>query len=79
MLGVTTHYLDKQLYIKTVLLGLRPMYGAHSGVTIAEELLTVMRDFKISDRVGYFVVDNASNNDAALRQIAKEIDIDPSR
>ncbi|KAM0708529.1 hypothetical protein Q7P35_005181 [Cladosporium inversicolor] len=79
MLGVTAHYLDEQLHVKTVLLGLRPMYGAHSGVAIAEELLTVMRDFKISDRVGYFVADNASNNDAALRQIAKEIDIDPSR
>jgi hypothetical protein len=79
MLGVTAHYLDEQLRVKTVLLGLRPMYGAHSCVAIAEELLTVMRDFKISDRVGYFVADNASNNDAALRQIAKEIDVDPSR
>lgn len=79
MLGVTAHYLDEQLRVKTVLLGLRPMYGAHSGVAIAEELMTVMRDFKISDRVGYFVADNASNNDAALREIAKEIDIDPLR
>jgi len=79
MLGVTAHYLDEQLRVKTVLLGLRPMYGAHSGAAIAEELLTVMRDFEISDRVGYFVADNASNNDAALRQIAKEIDVDPSR
>lgn len=41
MLGVTAHYLDEQLHVKTVLLGLRPMYGAHSGVAIAEELLTV--------------------------------------
>lgn len=65
--------------MKTVLLGLRPMYGAHNGVAIAEELLTVMRDFKISDRVGYFVADNASNNDAALREIAKEIDVDTLR
>lgn len=43
------------------------MYGAHSGAAIAEELLYVMREFKISDRVGYFVADNASNNDAAFR------------
>jgi hypothetical protein len=38
-----------------------------------------MREFKISDRVGYFVADNALNNDIALREIAKEIDIDPLR
>lgn len=79
MLGVTAHYLDEQLRVKTVLLGLRPMYGAHSGVAIAEELLTVMREFKISDRVGYLVADNASNNDTVLREIAKEIDVDPLR
>lgn len=77
MLGVTAHYLDEQLRVKTVLLGLRPMYGAHSGAAIAEELLALMREFKISDRVGYFVADNASNNDAALREMAKEIDIEP--
>lgn len=79
MLGVTAHYLDEQLRVKTVLLGLRPMYGAHSGVAIAEELLTVMRDSKISDRIEYFVAANASNIDTALRQIAKEIDVDPLR
>ena len=53
ILGITTHYLDEHLRTKTVLLGLRPIYGAHSGVAIAEQLLAVMRDFKISDRVGY--------------------------
>jgi hypothetical protein len=79
MLGVTAHYLDEQLRIKTVLLGLRPMYGAHSGTAIAEELLAIMREFKISDRIGYFVADNASNNDTALREMAKEIDVDPLR
>lgn len=79
MLGVTAHYLDAHLRVKTVFLGLKPMYGAHSGAAMAEELLTVMRDFKISDRVGYLVADNASNNDAALHEIAKEIDVDPLR
>ena len=38
-----------------------------------------MRDFKISDRIGYFVADNASNNDSALRQIAKDIFCLPDR
>ena len=79
MLGITAHYLDERLRVKTVLLGLKPMYGAHSGVAIAEELLTTMREFKISDRVGYFIADNASNNDTALQEVAKEIDIDPLR
>ena len=65
--------------MRNVLLGLKLMYGAHSGVAIAEEMLATMREFKVSDRIGYFVADNASNNDCALREIAKEIDIDPAR
>jgi hypothetical protein len=77
MLGITAHYLDEQLRAKTVLLGLKPMYGAHTGTAIAEELLATMREFKISDRIGYFVADSASNNDAALHEIAREIDIKP--
>ena len=79
MLGITAHYLDERLRVKTVLLGLKPMYGAHNGVAIAEELLVTMREFKISDRVGFFIADNASNNDTALQEVAKEIDIDPLR
>ena len=65
--------------MKNVLLGLKPMYGAHSGVAMAEEMLAIMREFKVSDRIGYFVADNAANNNCALREIAKEIDVDPVR
>ena len=32
MLGITAHYLDEHLQVRNVLLGLKPMYGAHSGV-----------------------------------------------
>ena len=79
MLGITAHYLDKQLRVKTVLLGLKPMYGAHTGTAIAEELLPTMREFRISDRIGYFVADNTSNNDAAVHEIAKKIGIKPAQ
>ncbi|GAB7332945.1 hypothetical protein MBLNU13_g04651t2 [Cladosporium sp. NU13] len=78
MLGVATQYVDEQLRVKAILLGLGPMYGAYGGFAIADEVSTVMRDFKISDHIGYFAADNASNNDSALRHIAKEIDFDPS-
>ncbi|GAB7332944.1 hypothetical protein MBLNU13_g04651t1 [Cladosporium sp. NU13] len=79
MLGVATQYVDEQLRVKAILLGLGPMYGAYGGFAIADEVSTVMRDFKISDHIGYFAADNASNNDSALRHIAKEIDFDPVR
>ena len=79
MLGITAHYLDEDLRAKSVLLGLIPMYGAHCGSTVAEQLLTTMREYKVSDRLGYFIADNASNNDTALCQVAQELDVKPAR
>jgi hypothetical protein len=74
MLGVTAHYLDEQLRVKTFLLGLSgPRWRCNCrGATDCYARL------QISDRIDYFVADNALNNDVALRQIAKEIDVDPS-
>lgn len=53
------------------------MYGAYTSVAITEELLVTIRKFKVSDRISYFVADNASNNDATLHEIAREINIKP--
>lgn len=76
LLGIMAHYLDKHLKLKSVLLGLRPSYS-HTGENIAESLLGVLREYQVSDKVGYFVADNAKNNDAALRTLAKDLSIDP--
>ena len=38
-------------------------------------LLSVLREYKISDKIGYFITDNAANNDAALRLLSYHIDV----
>jgi hypothetical protein len=77
LLGVVAHYLDKELKLKTVLLALKPSYG-HHGEELQETLLAVLREYKISDKIGYFVADNASNNDAALQLLSQHIDLKPA-
>jgi hypothetical protein len=42
-------------------------------------LLSVLREYKISDKIGYFIADNAANNDAALRLLSHHIDVKPAR
>lgn len=69
-------YLNKDLKLKSVLLGLRSSYS-HTGDNIGESLLGVLREYQVSDKVGYFVADNANNNDAALRRLANDLSVDP--
>jgi hypothetical protein len=52
LLGILAHYLDHDLTPHTVLLGLRETFGSHSGDNMSEHLLAVLREFKITNRVG---------------------------
>ncbi|TKA70467.1 hypothetical protein B0A49_11647 [Cryomyces minteri] len=75
LLGVVGHYLDKDIKLRTVLLGLPLVLGQHSGENIARYLLSVINDFSIGNKLGYSVADNATNNDTCLTELAKDLDI----
>ncbi|GAB7336407.1 hypothetical protein MBLNU13_g09125t1 [Cladosporium sp. NU13] len=76
-LGVTANYLDASLCPRAILLGLRDTRGSHSGESIAEEVLRVINDFDIAEKVEYFMADNATANDRAVRVLSGSLDIDP--
>jgi hypothetical protein len=39
---------------------------------MAKEVLQVLREYEISNRFGYFILNNASSNDTAVKVILKE-------
>jgi hypothetical protein len=45
----------------------------HTGENIAAEMLEIIRSFNIEDKVGYFTLDNAGNNDTAMEIIGREL------
>lgn len=51
----------------------------HDAQELQDTLLSVLQEYKISDKIGYFIADNASNNDAALRLLSHHIDIKPAK
>jgi hypothetical protein len=66
LLAVVAHYTNRQYQVQTRLLALRRLHGEHSGENQAGILIEVLKDFEITDRLGYFVTDNASNNDTTV-------------
>ena len=55
------------------MLGLPELHGAHSGNNIASVVSATMQSFGVdAKKVGYFVLDNAYNNDTAVAALADE-------
>ncbi|EAQ90620.1 hypothetical protein CHGG_02555 [Chaetomium globosum CBS 148.51] len=54
-------------------LSLYGMSDRHTGENIAEAILDVIRNYGIEKKIGYFTVDNATNNDAALKIIGEKL------
>lgn len=70
--GIVAHYITNGTP-KSILLALPEQNEAHTGANIAVEVLRVIHEFKINTRIGYFVLDNASNNDTCMRELAEEL------
>jgi hypothetical protein len=71
--GLCVHYLNSEGKLVDHLLGLPELHGAHTGNNIAAAATTILRLFGVDNAsVGYFVLDNASNNDTAVESLAEE-------
>jgi hypothetical protein len=72
LLAIVAHFinLDSRQLCKA-LLALRELEGANSGEAIAETFLRLINSYGIQDKIGYFTLDNAYNNDTMLQAVAK--------
>jgi hypothetical protein len=71
--AIVAHWLDERCKLHTVLLDLHRFEGQHSGANQAERFWKTLDDYEIHHLVGKFNVDNATNNDTALRDIADRL------
>lgn len=80
LLGIVAHYIDHNYELKVVLLALPEINGSHSGENIAAHLLSVIERFNLCNKLGFFMADNASSNDKALKILKQSIStIDPQK
>ncbi|KAK4077569.1 hypothetical protein Purlil1_12331 [Purpureocillium lilacinum] len=77
-LGINTQFVDRSFVQHRILLGLRPLGGRHSGSSLADEVSDTLAFWQIdSDKVGYFTLDNAGNNDTCMKDLAFEHGFSP--
>ena len=73
LLGVCCHFMDPKWRIRTVILGIKRLVGSHHGVNIAPLIDDIFQRYQLDKKLGYFVMDNAGDNDTALRAVEKHL------
>lgn len=68
-LGINAQFIDKDFRLRKVLLGLPQLGGRHAGEDLAEAVSQVLIFWGLDDKVGFFTLDNATNNDTAMQAI----------
>jgi len=58
-----------ELKIMPVLLGIKEVEGKHTGANIASCISKTLDQYQIKDKTGYYVLDNASNNDSTVDKL----------
>src|ERR1700736_2423191 len=64
------HYITDSSFLEHSVLALQELDGEHSGQNQAESVIRVINDYGIALKVGYFVMDNASNNDTMIEALS---------
>ena len=73
-LGINAQFVDKNFRLRKVLLGLPHLNGRHTGKALAEEVSKVLSFWELNDKIGFFTLDNATNNDTAMEAIGHSFD-----
>jgi hypothetical protein len=71
--AAVAHFLDKDLKNRSLLIGMRRVRGSHSGENIAEAIIPIILEMGIVGNLGYFITDNATNNDVAIEVILRRL------
>jgi len=65
--------MDSDGYLHATLLSLHHFQGAHNSFNQAEHIWCTIEDYEIAPFVGMFNVDNTTNNDTTLTEIASHL------
>jgi hypothetical protein len=68
-LAITGHWTGHDYTAKTLLLAIRDITDVHDGKNIGQAVYNTMKEFSICEKIGYFMGDNASNNDTTIQSV----------
>lgn len=78
-LAITGYFIDADWVYREVLLGFKPLHGAHTGLNMSSVVLETLNNHQIQDQVFGLTSDNASNNktlaDSLQQALSNDVNI----
>ncbi|RKK07622.1 hypothetical protein BFJ65_g17827 [Fusarium oxysporum f. sp. cepae] len=74
--GITCVFRDSNNRPQKCVLGLPELTERHTGENIAGQIIEIIREYEISDKLGYFTLDNAGNNKTSMGELGLEFGFD---
>ncbi|KAJ0129434.1 Fluconazole resistance protein 1, partial [Fusarium oxysporum f. sp. albedinis] len=74
--GITCVFRDSNNRPQKCVLGLPELTERHTGENIAGQIIEIIREYDISDKLGYFTLDNAGNNKTSMGELGLEFGFD---
>jgi hypothetical protein len=56
--------------LETITFALKEVIGVHEGKNLASVFMEVIKEWGIASQLGFFVLDNAANNDTMMQHIS---------
>jgi hypothetical protein len=69
ILTIIAHWTSNIYKMEAILLAIRELEKEHIGENIAQSVYDVVKDYNIIKNLGYFMMNNAGNNDTALEEL----------
>jgi hypothetical protein len=70
ILGITAQFVNQDSKLQSVVLAMKEVEGEHTGGNMAKYVMEVIKDYKIEKQLGYFIMDNADNNDTLIASLS---------
>jgi hypothetical protein len=75
--GIVAYFADASGVIRDLPIDLLQLAGAYTGEAILTAIIKTLKVYGITrDKLGYFVLDNAANNDTAIAALSRVYDFD---
>ena len=68
-LAIVAHWISPQHILQSTVLGMKRFRGHHTGENQAHHFWDVVETYHLQEKIGYFTLNNAKNNDPAMRCI----------
>jgi hypothetical protein len=63
---VSSHFISSNWTLKSQILSFQEILTFHTGLAIADQLLSTILDWKIANKVAFITVNNASSNNVVI-------------